>query len=85
MPEKNEKKRKRRFLELLVGKKVIIQSRHGELYEGHFAGVDGDIYILSDAKIVGKKNVAYVDVLGVKNSIIAHIHVEPKKVEPKRG
>ena len=73
--------RKKRFLDILLGKRVIIQSRFGIIYEGLFTAKDGDYYILTDAKVVGRNNVAYVDLIGVKHNVIAHIHVEPKKVE----
>jgi len=40
MPKKGKGKgggeQKERFLDLLLGKKVIIQSRHGIIYEGIF-------------------------------------------------
>jgi small nuclear ribonucleoprotein (snRNP)-like protein len=77
--------RKKRFLDILLGKRVIIQSRFGIIYEGLFTAKDGDYYILTDAKVVGRNNVAYVDLIGVKHNVIAHIHVEPKKVERLDG
>ena len=82
---KKEKGKKRGFLDLLLGKRVIIQSRYGVIYEGQFTAKDGDYYILTDAKVIGKKNIAYVDLIGVKHNVIAHIHVEPKKIEPVEG
>lgn len=80
---KAEKEQKKRFIDLLIGKKVIIQSRHGIIYEGILTGKDGDYYILAQAKIIGKNNITYVDLIGIKHNVIAHIHVEPKKIEPK--
>jgi len=80
--KKTEKKKKKGFLDLLIGKKVIIQSRFGIIYEGIFTAKDGDYYVLTQAKIIGKNNIAYVDLIGVKHNVIAHIHVEPKKIEP---
>lgn len=83
MEKKKEKKKK--FLELLTGKKVIIQSKFGIIYEGTLTGKDGDYYILTQAKIIGKNNIAYVDLIGIKHNVIAHIHIEPKKIEPIRS
>jgi len=75
-------KGKKGFLDLLLGKKVIIQSKQGIIYEGVFTAKDGDYYILTQAKVIGRKHIAHVDLIGVKHNVIAHIHVEPKKIEP---
>jgi len=80
--KKAEKEQKKKFLDLLIGKKVIIQSRFGIIYEGIFTAKDGDYYILTHAKVIGKNNIAHVDLIGIKHNVIAHIHVEPKKIEP---
>jgi len=80
--KKVEKEQKKKFLDLLMGKKVIIQSRFGIIYEGIFTAKDGDYYILTHAKVIGKNNIAHVDLIGIKHNVIAHIHVEPKKIEP---
>ena len=79
--KKAEKEQKKRFLDLLMGKKVIIQSKSGIIYEGIFTAKDGDYYILTHAKVIGKNNIAHVDLIGIKHNVIAHIHVEPKKIE----
>ena len=81
--KKAEKEQKKKFLDLLMGKKIIIQSRFGTIYEGIFTAKDGDYYILTHAKVIGKNNIAHVDLIGIKHNVIAHIHVEPKKIEPK--
>jgi len=80
--KKAEKEQKKKFLDLLMGKKVIIQSRFGIIYEGIFTAKDGDYYILTQAKVIGKNNIAHVDLIGIKHNVIAHIHVKPKKIEP---
>ena len=77
------KSRKKRFFDLLVGKNVVIQARGGTIYEGVFRGIDGYYILLTDAKITGAKKIAYVDIVGIQNSVIAHIHVEPKAIEDK--
>ena len=81
--KQQQKQQKKKFLDLLMGKKVTIQSRFGIIYEGILTGKDGDYYILTQAKIIGKNNITYVDLIGIKHNVIAHIHVEPKKIEPK--
>ncbi len=80
--EKKERGKKKGFLDLLLGKRVIIQSKYGIIYDGIFTAKDGDYYILTNAKVIGRKNIAHVDLIGIKHNVIAHIHVKPKKVEP---
>lgn len=79
--DKKTEEKKKRFLDLLIGKRVIIQSKSGIIYEGIFTAKDGDYYILTHAKVIGKNNIAHVDLIGIKHNVIAHIHVEPKKIE----
>ena len=79
--KKKTEKKKKSFLDLLLGKPVVIQSRFGIIYEGTFSAKEGDYYILTQAKIMGRNRIAYVDLVGIKRETIAHIHVEPKKIE----
>lgn len=74
---------KRGLWDLLTNKRITIQSAYGIIYEGVLCGRDGEFLILADAKVIGYKNIAHVDLLGVKIGIIQHVHLEPKKIEPK--
>ena len=82
MEEKKKKKEKTPF-DLLYGKKVIIQSNQGIIYEGTFGGLYEDYVILTNGKVIGRLNIAHADLILLKKGLIVHIHTKPKKIEPK--
>ena len=69
--------------DLLHGKKVVIQSNQGVIYEGTFGGLFEDYFILTDGRIIGRKHIAYADFILLKKGPVTHIHLYPKKIEPK--
>ena len=79
---KNEEVNKKNVFELLIGKQVVIQAKSGVMFKGTYGGYDQAMHILTNAEIVGKKNVARVDFVLVHKSIIHHINTEPISVEP---
>jgi len=79
----SSKKKEKTPFDLLHGKKVVIQSNQGIIYVGTFGGLYEDYVILTDGKIIGRRNIAYTDFILLKKGLVVHIHTQPKKIEPK--
>jgi len=67
--------------DLLVGRKVVIATRRGQLITGRYKGfIRGDLY-LTEVEITGTKYRVTTDLLFVPYNNLAHIHPEPETIE----
>jgi small nuclear ribonucleoprotein (snRNP)-like protein len=82
-----EKKDKKDIIDLLRGKKVVVQSDKGVIYEGILVGYQkmgpglGNAQIvLSDVTIKGSKHIVETDLVVISMKHVVHYHTEPKSV-----
>jgi small nuclear ribonucleoprotein (snRNP)-like protein len=68
----------------LIGKDIVVQYGDGIVYQGVLSGTVGGLVILSNAEIIGRKNIAKTDFLVIRKSRIVHLHLKGT-VEPKKG
>ncbi len=68
--------------ETLIGKRVVVQTRRGQIIKGVYRGVArGDLY-LTNAEVVGMRNRAKVDCIYIPLTNYGHMHPEPTQFIP---
>ena len=71
---------KRGVFDVLREKEVVVQSIKGLLFEGTLAGVEGEYLILTNATIVGSKNVCKTPLVMIKTHQIHHVNLKGEVV-----
>lgn len=67
--------------EVLMGKRVVVQTRRGHIIEGVYRGiVRGDIY-LTDAEVIGLYRRAKVSGVYIPLTNYGHMHPHPQTVQ----
>ena len=67
--------------EVLMGKRVVVQTRWGHIISGVYRGIArGDIY-LTDAEVVGIYRRARVSCVYIPLTNFGHMHPEPETVQ----
>ena len=79
---KGKMPQKKRVVDELLGKFVVIQEVSGSIVEGELISVDDNIFYLTKAKIKGKNFIAHTPLVGINKNRIEHFHLAPTKLEP---
>lgn len=79
---KPENKNKKGPFSPFWGKTITIQAtRSSVLYIGELIDYTDGFLVLKNAKIIGTKHIAEVDILYINRNQISHIHTEPKSIK----
>jgi len=79
---KKVKDEKKTPLELLTGRAVTLQLQKGTIISGTLAGVHDNFFVVSEAEIIGAKNVCKTALVLIQKHYVVFLHLKGE-VKPK--